>query len=127
MAENAAVLLYNLNQSEKGRKIKFILIRMGIKIKNIAKEDYLQPVGALAGIPGIERNELLYTENGFEEEMLVMKGFSEHQLNDFLNFFRREKIEKVNLKAVLTPSNQTWTSLRLYEELKKEHDFYQNK
>lgn len=127
MAENATVLLYNLNQSEKGKKIKYVLIRMGIKIKNISKEDYLQPVGALAGVPGLERSNLIYSENGFADEMLVMKGFPESLLDEMLKRFRKEKIEKVELKAILTPSNQSWNSIQLYEELKKEHDFFQNK
>ncbi len=33
----AAVLLYNLDGSERARKIKFILVRMGVRIKNIKK------------------------------------------------------------------------------------------
>ena len=52
---SAAVLLYNLDSSERARKIKFILIRMGVRIKNIKKEDYLKPIGALAGVPALNQ------------------------------------------------------------------------
>lgn len=121
MKTNACVLLYNLEKTEKGKKVKFILIRMGIHIKNIAKEEYLKPIGTLAGIPDTEMISDLYVGDGFNEEMLVMKGFTEQQLNQFLTSLRKEKVEKIDLKAVITSTNQTWNSLQLYEELKKEH------
>ena len=66
--------MYNLN-TEKGRKIKMICIRMKIKIKEILPEQYLEPVGYLAGIEGIEPNGRIYEGTGFDEEMLLMKGF----------------------------------------------------
>ena len=95
---------------------------MGAKIINVEPADYLQPVGALAKVPGLERTRDIYTGEGFLEEMMVMKGFTDRQLNELISGFRREKLEKVNLKAVLTATNQTWNSLELYEELKKEHE-----
>lgn len=122
MKSSATALLYNLNQSEQGKKIKFILIQMGIRIKNIAPEDYLKPVGALAGIPGFEPSDTVYEGEGFLEEMMVLKDFTERQLDEMMFRFRKEKVEKVNLKAVITPTNQTWNSLKLYEEIKKEHE-----
>lgn len=119
---SSVVLLYNLNNTEKERKIKFVLIRMGIKIRTVSKSDYLQPIGVLAGIPTIKPIEELYTEDGFSDEMLVMKGFSEPLLDQMLIRFRKENIQKINLKAVITTTNQTWNSLELYKELKKEHE-----
>ena len=86
-----AVLLYNLDHSERGRKIKFILVRMGVRIKNIKKEDYLKPIGALAGLSGIEASDSVYDGSGFTEEMLVMKGFTGHQIDDKILRFRKEK------------------------------------
>lgn len=118
----AAVLLYNLEGSERGRKIKFVLVRMGVRIKNIKREDYLKPIGALAGINGIEPGDSVYDGPGFTEEMLVMKGFSGSQIDEMLLRFRKEKLEKVDLKAVLTETNKTWDSITLYENLREEHE-----
>lgn len=117
-----AVLLYNLDHSERGRKIKFILVRMGVRIKNIKKEDYLKPIGALAGLSGIEAPDSVYDGSGFTEEMLVMKGFTGHQIDDMILRFRKEKLDKINLKAVITDTNKTWDSITLYENLKEEHE-----
>lgn len=119
---NAAVLLYNLDGSERARKIKFVLIRMGVRIKNVKQEDYLKPIGALAGITGIESGDSVYDGPGFTEEMLVMKGFSDSQIDEMILRFRKEKLEKVDLKAVLTETNKTWDSITLYENLREEHE-----
>lgn len=113
--------MYNLN-TEKGRKIKMICIRMKIKIKEVLPEQYLEPVGYLAGSEGIEPNGRIYEGTGFDEEMLLMKGFDQGTLDRFLREFSRNRIERVDLKAVLTPGNVRWSSLELYEEIKKEHE-----
>ena len=117
----ATALLYNIS-SEKSRKIKFIFIQLKIHIKTIEKKDYNKPIGVLAGISDIPTVDTPYEGEGFLEEMLVFKGFTEKQLDEVLLRFRSNKIPKVNLKAVLTPSNQTWDSITLYKELKKEHE-----
>ncbi|MCI9052633.1 MAG: DUF3783 domain-containing protein [Lachnospiraceae bacterium] len=117
----ATALLYNIS-AEKSRKIKFIFIQLKIHIKTIEKKDYNKPIGVLAGISDIPTVDTPYEGEGFLEEMLVFKGFTEKQLDEVLLRFRSNKIPKVNLKAVLTPSNQTWDSITLYKELKKEHE-----
>lgn len=120
MVSNSVALLYNFAGTQKGRKIKFVLIRMGIRIKNIEKKDYLQPAGALAGVPGTLADQPEYEKEGFTEEMLVMYNFTEKQLDEMLLRFRKEKIPKIELKAVITPTNCNWNSLKLFEEIKKE-------
>ena len=116
---NGMVLFYNLD-GEKGRSIRMLCLRLGLKIKNIEKEQYLEPIGALAGIPGFECTGEVCTE-AFEDEMLLMKGFTNQMLNQFLTGFQKMKIEKVSLKAMITETNCTWNSLELHEELQKEH------
>jgi hypothetical protein len=119
---NEIVLLYNLDNTDKGRKVKFTLIRLGIRIKNISKEQYNQAVGALAGMKEHTLVDEDYTGEGFEEEMIVMKGLSSSRIDQMLLQFRKNDISKINLKAIITPSNQTWNSIQLYEEIKKEHE-----
>lgn len=121
MAEQATALLYNLAQTQKGNQIKFILIQLGVRIKNIQPNQYHIPLGILSGADKTAQSPSdLYTGEGFSEEMLVMKGFSNALLDEFLLRMRKAGIPRIELKAVLTPSNQNWNSLTLYEELKKE-------
>lgn len=98
---------------------------MGVRIRNVAPEQVLQPVGTLAGISGYER-----TENGavpetelpaIPDEMLVMHGFTGRRIDELLLGLRKAGVPKVELKAVVTESNAGWTFYHLYEEIKEEH------
>lgn len=121
MGEQATALLYNLEQTPQGKQIKCILIQLGVHIKNIQPKQYLIPLGILSGAEKTTKALFeTYTGEGFSEEMLVMKGFSNALLDEFLLRMRKAKIPRIQLKAVLTPSNQKWDSITLYEELKKE-------
>lgn len=121
MRQSGVVFFYNLN-SAKGRKIRMLCMKMGLRIRSIDKAQYLEPVGALAGVPGYTLTGEAYTGEGFQDEMLVMKGFTEPVLDQFLRGFKTLKIEPVALKAILTEANCGWTSLALHEELVKEHE-----
>lgn len=122
------VLLYNLSGTEKGRKIKAVLALMGIRVKEVHDTEYKNTIGSLAGIKGYEKENAIQAaqdtviEDTIPEEMLVMCGFSSQRVDEMLRNFRKKEIERVNLKAVVTPTNATWNSLQLYEELKREHE-----
>lgn len=115
------VLLYNLD-NEKGRLVKQLCTLMKVRFKAVAREDYLEPVGAIAGIKGVARKGLCYEGPAFPDEMMVFKGFSDKMLKNFLDRYRQAGIGKVDLKAGLTPYNIGWNSLELHDELVREHE-----
>lgn len=49
-AGHELVLYYNPEVSSKVMKLKGVLVRMGVRIRNVAPEQVLQQVGTLAGI-----------------------------------------------------------------------------
>lgn len=57
-----------------------------------------------------------------EEEMLVMKDFSDRRLNELLMQMRKAGIPRIALKAVVTEHNVNWTFRALYKEIKEEHE-----
>lgn len=118
-------LLYNLQDSDSGRKLKMILLKMKIRIRKIEPSQYLRPVGALAGIRGLADTDEIYSGEPFTEPMLLLRGFTDSRLDLLLASMRKDGIQ-IPLKAVLTSENQTWNSLALYEELKKEHEALHN-
>ena len=61
-------------------------------------------------------------EEEFSEPMLVFCGLTGAQLDRLLTAMRRAKLPPVPLKAVLTADNRTWTSQRLWQELRAEHE-----
>lgn len=121
MAVRGSVLLYNFTDKERADKVKFIFVLMGIKIRSVRKEDYLQPVGALSGVADISRTDAVYDGEGFDGEMLVICGLTDPQMGQMLAYFRREGI-RIPLKAALTPTNMHWNSLELHDELVREHE-----
>ena len=121
-ARHELVLYYNPEVSSKVMKLKGVLVRMGVRIRNVAPEQVLQQVGTLAGISGYER-----TENGYVSEtelpaILVMHGFTGRRIDELLFGLRKAGVPKVELKAVVTESNAGWTFYHLYEEIKEEHE-----
>lgn len=121
-AVRETVLYYNPEKSDKIRRIKGILVRMGIRIRNIEPEMVNQKVGYLAGIKGFAEQ----PENPGEvlpvisEEMMVLSGFYESRLDELLKQLRKNKAT-VDLKAVITQSNCEWSFYELYEEIRAEH------
>ena len=115
------VLLYNLD-NPKGAKIRRMCLPLKIRARLVPAEAYGLPLGALAD--GAEP-ENPYTGEGFSDELLLLVNFTGPLLDQFLQGFRRNKIPPVALKAVLTPTNQDWTSADLRAELARERQAIQ--
>lgn len=115
------VLMYNLNP-EKKRSLTMVCMKLKLRVMVVSKEQYAEPIGYLAGVSGMESCGQIYEGEGFCDEMLVFAGFDQKILDSFLKEFSKNKIERVALKAMLTPYNARWNSLQLYEEIKKEHE-----
>lgn len=112
------ILMYNLDNP---RKLKILMIcgQLKIKARSVAVSDYAQPIGALAGLRS--RTDAVYSGTGFPEEMLLMANFSGTLLNGFLNAMRQNRLPGIPLKAVLTEANADWDSVRLHDEILREH------
>ena len=118
---NEMVLLYNFSGTPAGQKLKPILLKLRLRVRIVKPEEYLKPIGHLAGLKTIPGNESRYDGEPLPEPMLLMKGFTEPLLDTFLMALRKQKLV-IPLKAVLTEQNAAWDSLTLYNELKKEHE-----
>ena len=123
------VLLYNFNDKDKLMKIRQALLPLGFRIRQVEKEDYMKPLGTLAGVKGMEEltaaacpsDEALASE-GVEDEMALLAGLTSSQVDAFIKSLRRKGIGRIDYKAVLTPVNKDWDSVHLYHEIKKEHE-----
>lgn len=118
---NPVVLFYNLD-NEKGRKLKLICLKLKLKIRIIYPEQYFEPIGFLAGLAKVTSSKKPFNETGFSDEMLVMKGFDNRLLDLFLLEFKKNHIERIHLKAVITDQNMYWDSIKLHAELISEHE-----
>lgn len=118
------VLYYNPQKAAHASKLKSVLVRMGIRIKNIAPSQLHETVGYLAGIDGFGPSEEdgQDKETAIQEEMLVLKDFTDQRLDELLKQFRKNGVPRINLKAVVTQYNAGWKFSELYREIKKEHE-----
>lgn len=115
-------------QAEKtNRMLKSVLVRLGVRIKNIGPDQVTEKVGYLAGLPGYKtEQEVLSGELNEEmpfigQDVLVMKNFTSGRIDVLLAALRKAGVPKIALKAVLTPQNADWSFYQLYQELVKEH------
>lgn len=123
------VLYYNPDSSIRVTKLKGVLVRMGIRIRNVAPDQVLDTVGELAGVSGYENrgpsaapDEEKKELPVIAEEMMVMYGFTSSRIDELLAGLRKAGVSKVELKAVVTETNISWSFFQLYEEIKKEHE-----
>lgn len=115
------ILLYNLD-TPKGAKIRRMCLPLGLRTRLVKPEEYGLPLGEL--VEGAAP-ETPWAGESFSDEMLVLVNCTGPLLDRFLQGFRRNKIPSVALKAVLTPTNQTWDSTALHGELLRERQAIQ--
>lgn len=143
MRHNEIVLLYHIEDEEKAKRIKRVLLLMGVKIRMVSPEQYHLPIkdlinGQSGEITKEETANLMdcvktqdtdgaeNEKESIQEEMMVMYGFSGNRLDELLNALRKNQ-SRINLKAILTETNKEWSSYVLYQELKKEHEMMQKR
>lgn len=113
------VFFYNLD-NPRGREIKRLCLPLKLKVVSVKPEEFGETLAALTGVE--EKKGDKGEGVPFTDEMLVMSGLSNGQMNTFLTDIRRKKIPPVALKAVITKTNVHWTSIELHQELQKEHE-----
>ena len=74
------------------------------------------------GIPGAGKGKKVSAPPlYFLPEIMLFQGLADKEVHQFLEMYRAEGIPAVDLKAVVTPWNLTWTLYELAEHLKEEH------
>ena len=98
------VLYYGTN--DPGMKkhemmMKSVLVRMGVKIRNVKPEQVMETIGCLAGMPGFqERKNVDEPLPVIPEQMLVMKDFTSSRIDTLLYQLRKAGVPKIALKAI---------------------------
>lgn len=116
------ILLFHFADKEKRNKLTRALLPLRMKIREIERKDYLQSIGYLAGNKEIVPKEEVYEGEELEGEMLLMAGLSNLQVDKVLKAIHKARIGTIPYKAVLTSSNQEWNVLKLFKEIKAEHE-----
>ena len=120
------VLAYNFSEERlPALKLACMLVKAPLKV--VPRQLLLEPLGYLAGVPGIEPVNELYAGDDAKEEMLILCGFNRPDLYRLLSAIRKGKLQSVALKAALTPTNALWNAVKLQSELAQEHAYMHGK
>ena len=120
------VLAYNFT-AERLASLKLACMLVKSPLKVVPREQLLQPLGYLAGVPGVEPVTEEYAGSEAAEEMLILCGFNRPDLDRLLSAIRKGKLKQVALKAALTPTNALWSGMKLQGELAQEHAYMHGK
>jgi len=118
--KSGTILMYNCSGG-KYFKLQQIFAMLRLRMRMVGPDKYHLTLLELAegeGEPAAEAGEAI------PESMLVFCGVNEALLNQVLEVIRAAKLPPIVLKAVLTETNQDWTSLQLYEELVREREAF---
>lgn len=124
------------------KQLKLLGMLTKAQVKSVAETEINKSVGTLLGLSEEEIAEIksMKTESNqtavheqIEEdsslepvtkEAIILCGFDNSSVNLLLNSIRRSRLKNVPLKAMLTPSNISWTIQIILQELAKEHEYF---
>lgn len=101
----------------------------GAELVPVGRSDYNKPLAVLAGLDDTAAPDgpgQPYAGGALGGRMLVLCGLEE-QLEELLSALSQAGAGPECLKAVLTAQNRGWSAVRLYEELRKEHQKMQGR
>jgi aminoglycoside phosphotransferase (APT) family kinase protein len=124
---NPQVLLFSFRPEERTMRIIRYLTAQDVSVRTVQAAELGETLGYLFSLPGYEKRSALAFGTASVPEMLVMHGFDQAMLDAFLRFFREEGVRRVELKAVLTPTNAFWTAAELSRHLAAERDALQKR
>ena len=116
------ILLFNPPAKEELLKIEMALFPLHIRLKKVAIEDYNQPLGLLAGMKDIEPAQGVFEGDELPDPMLIFCFLSDSRLNQALAALRKCGAGPFPYKAILTPTNSTWTAPDCFDEIRREHE-----
>ena len=117
------VLFYESEGGAQGALLKSILVRMGVRIKNVTPEAVGQTIGCLLGRKGFDARENPEAPM-LAKAVLVMDGLTDKRLEILLREMKKNGVS-VPYKAIVTETNLGWPFHQLYDELSAEHEAMQ--
>ena len=130
------ILLYNLQDHPILAFLTPFAAMFGESLRHVSKAEYDLPLGKLCYGDLYQPDEnaerpmpspLSVMPTAIEEQMMVFAGMPQDKVMMLLDFIKVQNAPKVSLKAVMTPTNQHWSSYLLYAHLAEERRYYQSK
>ena len=114
------VLSYGLD-SDQINKLDSAVGKLGITHKPLPHDSKDETIGYLCGFKGFDKSDSP-SDQPLDKQCLVLSGIQRKQLDTLLKNMKTAGLF-IPLKAMVTPSNQSWKLIDLVNELQKEHEF----
>lgn len=109
-------LLYRID-SEQTAIIEQIFSPMGISVKTVGESEYHQPLSML--VFGIGKADEKIDGYDIDEPMMILHGLDRNMLDKAITALRKNDVI-IALKAITTPTNLSWSSVKVFMNLKEE-------
>ena len=122
MRKNPVLLMY-CKEETKRQKIRKLCQQFGMECQLLSVKDGKEEIGVLSGV--YEKAMRTHEMPPFAwqiPELIVFSGLPESRLHLFLDAYRKEGLEPIALKAIVTPHNVMWSIYELSNELASEHE-----
>lgn len=114
------ILSYGLNEEEIF-KLNHISEKYKATHKIVPPKNLNEKIGYLCDFKGFDKS-VDSNISETNEKCLIFSGILQKNISMLLKEFKANGLN-IPLKAMVTPSNQSWSLFDLIEELKKEHKF----
>ena len=118
MKNTGIVLMYNCSGPEYS-KLRQIFAMLKVRMRPVTPDRYQLTLRELANGEG---EAAAQAPEAFEEKMLVFCYMHSALMHQILEVIRVSGLPPIQLKAVLTETNQTWNSQELHTELMAERE-----
>lgn len=108
--------------SEISAVIEKTFAPLGISVKTVDENDFLKPLSAL--VFGIGKAaEQSNAEDKIDEPMMILHGLESSLLDKAVTALRKNDVI-IPLKAITTPTNLNWSSVKVFNNLKAERESF---
>ena len=124
------ILLFHIDEPSLKQALQKALLPFRIRLKRVPESDYVLTLGELAGLPPLAAAEPAPSDDeafsatetdSIPAPMMIFAGIPDGKLNLILNRLRDSRI-RLPYKAVLTPTDQSWTPVQCFREIRREHE-----
>ena len=123
---NGKILLFGFESLMSILSLDAAVKPLGIELVPVARADYNRTLAVLAGLETDSGPSVPYNGIGLGGQMMVLCNLQD-KLETVLPVLNSAGVGPQCLKAVLTPSNRSWTPMVLYGELAREHNAMQGR
>lgn len=133
--KNKGIVAAFISDRNKEKAVMMLCVSLSIEYKKLGKHDFEKGVGEIFKLNIAKdrsgASEKVGADLGSDDsasikpqitsDLLIFYGLSDEHLDHFLKGYKERAIKPIAYKAVVTPTNASWSLYKLYANLEQEH------